>query len=286
MATPHPPALRRVDALIALTDRYLPTLIETDGSYSDWNVAAPAFVSLSMNTLESIFQLPPPRHRVAAEAVTRSLADYAITFAWLAAPTDDVARAKRMLQFDRAEWADRREADKRYTDWLPQRELYRDLIERGRMPAALLGDEARAHLAAIDAAGGPKGMPNLLDRAVAADEVWTKEIPALAEQPLANVYAALYASLSATAHASASAIDRFIVGEPPRLMVGYAEPIANAQGPYDIACSLATVVLLISSLRLGWPPLEDVYAAGAGEPPPTGVISLQRTMRAPENTPE
>ena len=103
MAT-SPPALRRVDALVALTDRYLPTLVDTDGSYSDWNVAAPAFVALSMNTLEAIFQLPPPRHRVSAEAVTRSLADYGITFAWIAAPTDAAERADRMLRFDREEW--------------------------------------------------------------------------------------------------------------------------------------------------------------------------------------
>ena len=170
---------------------------------------------------------------------------------------------------------------------MPERaELYRDLIERGKMPSELLNDEARAHLAEIDASGGPQGMPNLLDRAVAADGVWTKEIPALAEQPLANIYASLYTSLSHTAHASVTALDRFIVGQPPRLMVGYAEPIADSQGPYDIACSVATVVLIIASLRLGWPPLEDVYAAGMGNPPPSGVVDLQRTMRTPENTAE
>src|SRR4051794_38407628 len=121
MATPSPPAHRRVDALVALTDRYLPTLVDSDGSYSDWNVAAPAFVALCMNTLEAIFQLPPPRHRVSAEAVTRSLADYGITFAWLAAPTDDTERTDRMLRFDRDEWLNRRQADKRYTHWLPER---------------------------------------------------------------------------------------------------------------------------------------------------------------------
>jgi hypothetical protein len=288
MATQQPSAIRRVDALIALTDRYLPTLVDSDGSYSDWNVAAPAFVALSMNALEAVFQLPPPRHRISAEAVTRSLADYGITFAWLAGPTDEAERADRMLRFERDEWASRRQADKRYTTILPERaELYKDLIARGKMPAALLGDAARARIAEIEAAEGPKGMPPILDRAIQADEVWTKEIPALREQPLANLYAALYTSLSFTAHASVSAVDRFVVGQPPRVMVGYAEPIGDEEGPYDIACSVATVVLVIATLRLGWPPLEDVYAAGGlGKPPPSGVIDFQRTMRTPENAAE
>ncbi len=161
MATPtapQPSPLRRVDALIALTDRYLPALVDSDGSYSDWNVAAPAFVALSMSTLEAVFQLPPPRHRVSAEAVTRSLADYGITFAWLAAPTDETERADRMMRFDRDEWASRRQADKRYTTILPERsELYRDMIAQGKMPEALLGDAARLRIAEMRKLRGPKG---------------------------------------------------------------------------------------------------------------------------------
>ena len=178
-----------MDALIALTDRYLPALVDSDGSYSDWNVAAPAFVALSMSTLEAVFQLPPPRHRVSAEAVTRSLADYGITFAWLAAPTDETERADRMMRFDRDEWASRRQADKRYTTILPERsELYRDLIAQGKMPEALLGDAARLRIAEIEEAEGPKGMPPLLDRAVQADEILDRRdcgpSRATARQPL------------------------------------------------------------------------------------------------------
>ena len=70
-------------------------------------------------------------------------------------------------------------------------------------------------------------------------------------------------------------------------MVGYAEPIGDEQGPYDIACSVATIVLVIASHRLGWPPLEDVYAAGGlGQLPPSGRFDFQRTMRTPENAAE
>lgn len=277
------PAHRRVDALVALADRYLPEVVESDGSYGDWNVVAPALVALCTNALESIFQLPSPRHRVAAETVARSLADYAITFAWLAAPTNDNDRADRMLRFERDEWRSRGQADKRYTTLLPKRaDLYRDLIERGRMPSELLGDAAREKVAAIAAGDGPKGMPPLLDRAIEADTVWTDEIPALSEQPLAGLYASLYASLSFAAHASVTAVDRLVAGQPPRLLVGYAKPLGDEEGPYDIACSITVIVLVIAHLRLGWPPLDDVYAAAVGKQPPGGVVDLRRAMRTPE----
>lgn len=272
------PAHRRVDAILGLAERYLPRVVDTDGTYSDWRVAAPALVALCVRSLEAIFQLPPPRHIVAAETVTRSLVDYSITFAWLAAPTDEAERAERMVRFERDEFLKREQADRRYTTTLPQRsDLYRELIESGRMPSHLIEEETRARITAIRGGDGPKGMPPLLDRAIEADVVWTKELDVLSTQPLANVYASLYASLSMTAHASVTAVDRVVVGDPPKLLVGYPEPLGDRSGPYDIACSLAGVVLLIASLRLGWPPEEESYAAAVGEPA-SGTVDFRRAI--------
>ena len=238
-------------------------------------------MSLCSNQLESVFHLPPPRHRVSAETLTRSLVDYAITFAWLAAPTDRDVRSDRLARFERDEWGKRAQADKRYTTVLPERaDRYRDLIARGRMPSGLLNAESRARLEEIQQAGGPLGMPPLIDRAIEADEVWTQEIALLRDQPLANVYASVYATLSLTAHASVSAVDRVVIGAPPKLLVGFPEPIGEAQGPYDIAASLTAVVLIIASLRLGWPPLEEVYGAAVGKAP-DGVVDFRRAMRGP-----
>ena len=272
------PAHRRVDAILGLAERYLPRVVETDGTYSDWRVAGPALVALCVRSLEAIFQGPPPRHIVAAETITRSLVDYSITFAWLAAPKEETERAERMVRYERDEFLKRDQADRRYTTTLPRRsDLYRELIESGQMPSHLVNEETRARIVAIREADGSKGMPPLLDRAIEADVVWTKELDVLSTQPLANVYASLYASLSMTAHASVTAVDRVVVGEPPSLLVSYPEPLGDRSGPYDIACSLVGVVLLIASRRLGWPPEEDSYAAAVGQPA-SGTMDFRRAM--------
>jgi len=151
------------------------------------------------------------------------------------------------------------------------------------MPDRLLDEPSRERLEQIASAGGPKGMPPLIDRAVEADDVWMGEISSLREQPLANVYAALYSSLSMTAHASVSAVGRFVVGGPPQLLVGYAQPLGDRSGPYDIAASLTAVVLVIASKRLGWPPHDEVYAAAMGQPA-IGSVDFQRAMHGPHES--
>jgi hypothetical protein len=272
-----PTAHRRFDALLALAERYTPRVVETDGNYSDWRVAGPALVTLCLRALEGIFHLPSPRHRVAAECVARSLVDFGVTFAWLAAPSDDQARTDRMMRFERDEFQKRLQADRRYTETLPARsEVYEDLIRRGLMPSHLVDDAVHARIAEINAAGGPKGMPPLFDRAIEADRVWVHELPILREQPLANVYASLYAALSMTAHASVSAVDRVVIGQPPQLLVGALRPLGSERGPYDIACSFVAVVLLMASRRLGWPPEAEVYDAAIGQQ--SDVIGVERAI--------
>jgi hypothetical protein len=187
-----------------------------------------------------------------------------------------------MVRFERDEWLKRDQADRRYTTTLPRRsDLYRELIEGGQMPSHLVEEAARARIAEIREGDGPKGMPPLLDRAIEADVVWTQELEVLRAQPLANVYASLYASLSMKAHASVSAVNRVVVGDPPRLLVGYPEPMGAEEGPYDIACSLLGIVLLIASRRLGWPPWEESYAAAIGQPA-TGQVNFRRAMWTPD----
>jgi hypothetical protein len=82
------------------------------------NVVAPAFVALCVRELEASFHLPPPRHKLAAENVTQSLVDYAITFAWLAAPTDEESGRCGSSGTSGDEWARSELADKRYTTGL------------------------------------------------------------------------------------------------------------------------------------------------------------------------
>jgi hypothetical protein len=118
----------------------LPKRIASDGSYRDWNLIAPAFLGLGAAAVEAVYQLPPPKGRVPAEIITRSLVDYTITFGWLAAPTDESERAERLLRFEVGEYNDRLEVDKRYTTILPDRNegAYARMIAAGRMPASML----------------------------------------------------------------------------------------------------------------------------------------------------
>ena len=121
-------------------------------------------------------------------------------------------------------------------------------------------------------------MPSLLDRAIEADTVWATEIKALADQPFASVYASLYASLSMTAHGSVTAVDRFVVGEAPRLLVGFVAPLGRRTGIYDVSCSLLAIVLVIASRRLGWRHEAEVWDAAVGQPH-KGVVEVERAMR-------
>lgn len=197
-------SMRRVGALLDLARETLPQPVNSDGNYRDWNLVAPAFLGLGAGALEAVFQLPPPRHRVAAETVARSLVEYTITFAWLAAPNDEDERAERLARFEISEYNDRLEADKRYTTILPERNdgAYAALIAEGRMPSSLAEPQTQARIAAIKDEPGAKGMPPLLDRATQADAVWMRELDVVATQPLANVYAGAFAHFSFSAHAA------------------------------------------------------------------------------------
>jgi hypothetical protein len=104
-------------------------------------------------------------------------------------------------------------------------------------------------------------MPPLLDRATQADAVWTNELDIVAQQPLANIYAAVFSSFSFVAHASVTALSRMIIGSPPDLSPGAPAPIGRTAMPvYGLACSLFTDMLLFSSRRLGHPSEEAVRA--------------------------
>jgi len=253
---------RRATGLLDLHARHSPLRVQSSGEFTDWGVVGPGFLALGARVLESIMQQPWPEGRIALEILLRSLTDYTITFAWLAAPTDDDERLGRLRRFELDEWVERDRVDKKYTHVLPERNaVYRNLIKVGQMPTHLMDEAGHQKLEELRAASDAKAMPNLLDMAVGADEVWMKELPSIAQQPLANVYAAVYGSLSFTAHGSITAVGRVATGEPPNVVVGVVSGHGNPQ--YGLACSLFTEMLAMHSRRVGWPDEEELWAVAA-----------------------
>ena len=76
--------IRRVDAILGLIRANLPTSVETDGDFEYWNVIAPAMVSIVADLFEGMMVCAPPRGRLRADVLARSLSEHAIAFAWLA----------------------------------------------------------------------------------------------------------------------------------------------------------------------------------------------------------
>jgi hypothetical protein len=260
--------MRRAGAVLDLARQYLPRRVTSAGAFDDWNVVAPGLLGGAAAMLESIFQLPPPRHGPGAEILARSLVEYAITFAWLAAPADESARAERLKRFELYEYQERYRADKKYTHVLPERsDFYAQLISSGKMPSRLIDDDTRQLLEDRGEEVETTTMPSLLDRAVEADARWATEIRALQENPLAGIYASAFASFSFVSHASVTAVSRVVRGGGGNLIVGEPAAWTEATGPYGFSISILVLMLQIASRTLGWPPEDEVMrAAGRSDP--------------------
>jgi hypothetical protein len=277
--------MRRAGAVLDLARRYVPREVESASEFTDWNVVAPGLIGGAGALLESIFQLPPPRHGPAAEILARSLVDYAITFAWLAAAETEDELADRLARFELYEYQERERADAKYVRVLPERsERYTALIRAGKMPSHLISEVMKARIGERRHEAATTAMPPILDRAVEADARWLPEIRALESNPLAGIYASAYASFSFVSHASVTAISRVVVGSGRRLRVGEPAAWTEATGPYGFSISMFVVMLVIASRTLGWPLEDDIYNAArlrivgpAPSPPPEDL--------APDNPP-
>jgi hypothetical protein len=254
----------RARAVLALVKQYLPIAVEFDQreiTDNDWRLVAPGLIGDAASMLESIFRLPPPRNALSAEALTRSLADYLITFAWLAVPD---SRTERLDTFEADEYAKQESADKKYRKVFPERsQRYKKLIKAGKMPSELLDEGKRKWIARRRKIIGSKEMPPLLNRAFLADEYWMDRNRVVEQQPLANLYVMVFVRHSAVAHASPTAVARVASSRGGVFSVG--EPTADSikSVPYSLATVLFGLMLYIASDALGWPSNAEVDAAFA-----------------------
>lgn len=226
--------IKRVDAVLELVRAYLPKHVVSDGDFEDWSVIAPALVSIVSDLFEGIASSTPPRGRVRAEVLARSLAEYAIAFAWLAGNEND--RAAKVKSLLRDEFWERKKAANKLEKEIAGRPAYKDLFDdekrEGALPKTLLDGETRKRLTKLEADQSIKPLPNSLDMAFAADQFWMPQVDMIARNPFALVYFTLFTGPSFSTHPSISAVARMTAGAPQNIVVGAAAALGDSEAPY------------------------------------------------------
>jgi hypothetical protein len=247
--------IKRVDAALELIRACLPKQVDSDGEFEEWNVIAPALVSIVGDLFEGIASCTPPRGRIRAEILARSLAEYAIAFAWLAGSEDDrPARVKSLL---RDEFRERSRAANKLEREIAGRPAYKDLFDEekreGALPATLLDEMTRERLASLELDDSIRELPNALDMAFAADKIWMGKIDMVKRNPFAMVYFTLFTGPSFSTHPSISAVARMTAGSAGNVIVGAPAALGDSESPYGQSYLTLISTLLVSSSALGWP---------------------------------
>jgi len=264
---------RRAQTVLELVRRYLPVSVKAEGplaEYNDWTVVAPGLIGAAASILDSIVLLPPPGHTLSAEILTRSLSDYVITFAWLAAEPDNAEqRAERLNRFEAEEYEKREQTDQKYTEEFRRRSKrrkrlfahYNRLIKAGKMPAGLIDEPTRNRMTARRKVVGDTEMPSLLDRAFQADEYWTEHSEAVRCNPFAHQWGVIFSWHSFVAHPTATALSRVVSPQPDDLSVGVQTASSIGSTPYGRATALLGLMLHVASHSLGWPSEAEIDSA-------------------------
>jgi hypothetical protein len=195
-------------------------------------------------TLATVLDLQVKRLEADPSTLTRSLYEYAVHFAWLAAePSPE--RLERWLKNDVEQ---RLKADN-------------DMNAHGR-PVLTAENRLRFEQQLSSMKGSSL---NLADMAVAADKHWAGRLKGLGEHSelnsLSGLYAVLYRSISPMAHPSEMGLQRVVEDlGAGRVRVQLEVPSSTRSGPWGIACVVFTIALLIASESLGWPVSDAVDA--------------------------
>jgi hypothetical protein len=254
--------IKRVDAVLGLVRANLPKQVVSDGDFEDWNVIAPALVSIVSELFEGIASSTPPSGRVRADVLARSLAEYAIAFAWLAGSEGD--RAAKIKSLLRDEFWERKKAANKLEKEIAGRPAYKALFDEkreGALPRTLLDEGTRARLAKLEADQSIKSLPNSLDMAFTADQFWMPQVDMIARNPFALVYFTLFTGPSFSTHPSISAVARMTAGAPRNIVVGAAAGLGDSEAPYGQSYLTLINTLLVASKSLGWPNESEVRAA-------------------------
>jgi hypothetical protein len=252
--------IRRAEGLLALAQAHLPRKVHSKGEFEDWGIVAPALVHIVADLAEGVMAAPAPRGRVRAEVLARSLCEYTISFGWLAGTDDEGERLNRLRSLVKDEFTRRSRVENQMRDQIGSRVLY--LKRRGpKLPEEFLDQATRARLASLKGDPSIPQRPGSLDAAFAADEFWMPTEEPIERFPFAYLYLLMFAEQSFTTHPTITAISRVVTGSIPDALVGHAELLGDADGPYGLSLVALTQTLIVSSHVLGWPDRAAIDAA-------------------------
>jgi len=229
--------------------------VETDGDFEDWNVIAPAMVSIVADLFEGMMVCAPPRGRLRADVLARSLSEHAIAFAWLAGSEEDRPDRIRSLLLD--EFQERHRASNIMEKEIAGRKAYRDLFDEttrsgGAIPKEVLDGPTRDRLKELEADESIRPLPNAFDMAYAADTFWMPKIALVDRNPYALIYYVLFSASSFSTHPSISAVARMMLGSGAgKVAVGAPEGLGESEAPYGPAYLALVNTLIVATTALG-----------------------------------
>jgi len=214
-------------------------------SRDDWEVNGAAMLVRASEAVRTLFRLTPQDSWLPVEAITRTVLEMAITFAWLAADP-----SRRVEEWISGNDKERLKADNKVRRWLPER-------NRVEEPQALLSDEIR-ELVEAEA----RDLMALSDRAVAADSAWKSKIPELQQKACSftDFYALAYPHYSFAIHALHQPLYRFVGIDDEGVVFVGQEGRERRSSPWSTALIFYGISLLVSAEAFGWPDPNAVRA--------------------------
>jgi hypothetical protein len=253
--------IKKVDALLAVARSVVPRNVKTDGDFEDWRVIGPGLVAIATDLFEGIASSPPPRGRVRAEVLARSLAEYAITFAWLAGPV--VGREGRIKRLLKDEYREREKTENRLVDHIVPKARYADLVEKGSIPRSVVSTEMKERMSRLLGDDSIRTLPSALEMAFDADDEWMDRIELTSHYPYTFIYFQTFGGMSPLTHPSITAIGRVVTRQGDKTVVGMPEVLGQSSGPYGAGFLALLSTLWVASETFDWPDPADLMAVTA-----------------------
>lgn len=249
----HAPLLASFHLLLAQAAECFSVRIGPTGRtshFEDWELTRAALMARMASTLRHLGYLVPSYSRLDGLALTRTLVDHIVAFAWISANPND-----RLPAFLRSSFKDQLAKDARRR-------------ERGEVP--LIEDALRERLSAYTREVNEE-MPKLPRRSREADEHWRDQARALLPQSLGDLvdfqrwYRDVYDHYAASDHPATLGLGLFVhLDGNPVIATVDGEPERELEQdlrPYWIAAFAFADALLVSHLASGRPRLQPLRQA-------------------------
>jgi hypothetical protein len=235
-------ARQRVRRLRELTGTFLPRSESSTGRHGDWPLTGFAMLARACGSAESVIALAGQRRAVDAGALSRTLFEQVVTFAWIA--IDPAHNTDAWVRWDRQQ---RIKADN-------------DFVAHGLPP--LLEPAIRQEFQAV-IASGPVMPDNLTQRASQADAHWAARVDAIdadpaSERSFRGMYRVIYRTDSQFTHAAVMSVEPFVIpsAEPPAWYALAVESDPGQVNPFTRAPVLYALGLLVAEPALGLSGME------------------------------